>query len=320
MTEIKENNISLKKFRYSEIFGNTFQGEGKYTGVPTVWFRSWGCNFNCSGFGQDNPEDKSSWILDYEKIDVEKYKKLEDLPVFKRGCDSSYSWSKKFEKLSRKGTPEEIVNEIESFLKNEFNPEGKFFNPYSKQWTHMAFTGGEPMLAQTAIVEILNVFKNKNNMPKFITVETNGTQKIRQKLGNEITEFYKYDFSLISPFEIGPKKQEWFWSVSPKLYLSGENWNDAIKPEIVKEYYYYSKYGQLKYVVNNTERSWYEVEKATEMYRKEGIDWEVWIMPVGSEKEDQQKIQAKIAEECVKRGYNFSARLHCLVFDNIIGK
>jgi 7-carboxy-7-deazaguanine synthase len=311
---------STKKFRYSEIFGNTFQGEGKYTGVPTVWFRSWGCNFNCSGFGQENLNDKSTWVLDYENVDVKKYTKLEELPVFKRGCDSSYSWSKKFESLSRRDTAEEIVNKIENFLRNEFNPKGTFFNSYSKQWTHMAFTGGEPMLAQTAIIEILNEFKKRNNLPKFITIETNGTQKIREQLGQKIKEFYEYDFSQINDQDNKNIKQEWFWSVSPKLYISGEEWNSAIRPEIVEEYYHHSKYGQLKYVVDNSERAWYEVEKATELYKKRGIDWEVWIMPVGSEKEDLQKIQAEIAEEAMKRGYNFSARLHCLVFNNVIGK
>lgn len=33
-----------KKYRYSEMF-MSMQGEGHYTGVPTVWYRTWGCNF-----------------------------------------------------------------------------------------------------------------------------------------------------------------------------------------------------------------------------------------------------------------------------------
>lgn len=299
-----------KKFRYSEIFGKTIQGEGHYTGVPTVWFRSWGCNFNCNGFGQKNPEDESTWDLDYLKIDPTKYNKMEDLPVFNTGCDSSYSWAKMFSNLAHIDTAENIAKKIESYMISEHNPEGKFLHPKSKQWTHMAFTGGEPMMAQTAITEIMKVFIEKNNIPKYITIETNGTQKPRE---NFIDLIRKYKSLLDFDTEL-------FWSISPKLYLSGERWNDAIKPDVVKEYYALSKSGQLKYVVDGSEKAWRQVEEATELYRKEGIDFPVWIMPVGANKEGQEKIQAKVAEEAIERGYFVSARVHVFLFGNVIGK
>jgi organic radical activating enzyme len=38
----------------SEIF-KSIQGEGHYTGVPTIWIRSFGCNLECNGFGQVDP-------------------------------------------------------------------------------------------------------------------------------------------------------------------------------------------------------------------------------------------------------------------------
>lgn len=339
----KENKNSYtrfldKEYRYSEIFGNTFQGEGKYTGVNTVWYRSWGCNFNCNGFGQDNPYDQSTWKLDYLNLDVSKYNSMEELPVFKRGCDSSYSWSKKFSKLSRKGTPKQIVDEIEKYLKNEYNKSGSFLHKKTKQWTHMAFTGGEPMLNQSAILGILLEFIYRNNFPKYVTIETNGTQMLREDFKKFIKYFYynvdveerkvvnpilsedyeKNNYKKIGPYY--PSKNEWFWSVSPKLSISGEKWEEAIRPDIVKDYYKISKNGQLKFVVNNDERTWNEVEKAVSLYRDEGIDWDVWIMPVGAEKSDQEKIQAQIAEEALKRGYYVSPRVHCWVFGNVIGK
>lgn len=325
-----------REYRYSEIFGNTFQGEGTYTGVNTVWYRSWGCNFNCNGFGQENPYDPSTWKLDYLEIDPTKYEKMEDLPVFKRGCDSSYSWSKKFSNLSRKGKPSEIVNEIEKFLKNKFNPEGNFFHKKSKQWTHMAFTGGEPMLSQSALIAILMEFFHRYNLPRNITVETNGTIKIRPELEEFISEIYckkreKEDdlqfFILTNSNKNETIKhlynfydREWFWSVSPKLSISGEKWEDAIKPDVLKHYYDVSNKGQLKFVVDGSEKNWNELEKAVDLYRNVGINWDVWIMPVGANKEDQEKIQAKISEEALKRGYYVAPRVHCWVFGNIIGK
>ena len=96
---------------YSEIF-RSIQGEGHYTGVPTAWIRFFGCNLECSGFGQENPKDPSTYVLPYEKIDTTNITSVEELPVFKYGCDSSYSWSKKFAKIQKKGTPEEVAEKI----------------------------------------------------------------------------------------------------------------------------------------------------------------------------------------------------------------
>jgi organic radical activating enzyme len=285
-----------KKYRYSEIF-LSFQGEGHYTGIPTVWYRAWGCNFECRGFFQTNLDTPETWELDYQNIDINQYKTLEELPVFNQGCDSSYSWSKKFAQLAHNDTVEEITTKIRGLL-----PNGRFKHPKSKQSYHMAFTGGEPMLSQSAIRDILGQFQIENDYPEFITIETNGTQPIRQ-------DFIDYIES----------KTELFWSVSPKLYLSGEKWDDAIKPEIVAGYYKASNTGQLKYVCNGTERNWDEVERATDLYRKAGIDWPIWIMPVGATKEEQEEVQANIVNQAIQRGYNVAARVHVFVYGNRIG-
>ena len=291
--------MSTRKYRYSEIFGKTFQGEGQYTGDPTVWLRVWGCNFQCRGFGQEDPTNPDSWDLDFEKIDPSEYKSMEELPVFHRGCDSSYSWAKKFGHLAHQGTASEICDEIERWL-----PGGKFKHPESGQWHHMAFTGGEPMMSQTAIVDVMEEFARSDNTPKYVTIETNGTQKPRPAF----TELFK------------AHEGELFWSVSPKLYLSGEMWANAIKPEVLAEYVAISNAGQLKYVCNGTDRNWDEVKMATDLYREAGIDWKVWIMPVGADREMQESHQAIISEQAVERGYSVSARVHTWVFGNVIGK
>lgn len=291
--------MSDKKYRYSEIFGQTFQGEGAYTGRPTAWLRVWGCNFECAGFGQDQPDKPETYDLDYLKIDPSEYKSMEALPVFHRGCDSSYSWAKKFSHLAHQNTASEICEKIEAVL-----PGGKFLHPQSKQWHHMAFTGGEPMMSQTAIVDVMENFAARDNTPRFVTIETNGTQKPRPAFENL---FANHDGEL-------------FWSVSPKLYLSGEMWANAIKPEVLAHYKAISDHGQLKFVSNGTDRAWDEVARATEAYREAGINWDVWIMPVGADREMQESHQARIAEQAVERGYSVSARVHTWVFGNVIGK
>ena len=62
-----------------------------------------------------------------------------------------------------------------------------------------------------------------------------------------------------------------------------------------------------------------EVKKATDLYRKAGVTWPVFIMPVGARVEEQEDIQKKICEQTLERGYNFSARLHVFIFGNKIG-
>lgn len=292
--------------------------EGCYTGVPTVWFRSWGCNFTCKSFGQSHlPE--SQQIDPYSDVDVKKYKSMEELPVFPVGCDSGYSWSKKFAHLARQGTADEICEEIESFMRNQWNPEGKFLHPKSKQWTHLAFTGGEPMLAQTAMVEIMHAFKERNNVPKNVTVETNGTQEAREPLIRMVEALQlSSEFGGMLSDNMG--NPEWFWSISPKLSSSGEKWSDAIKPDTVKTYFEISPMGQLKYVVDGTDKCWEEVEAATQLYRQAGIPWPVWIMPVGADKEGQDRVAAEISEEAIDRGYNVASRVHTYVFGNVVGK
>lgn len=304
-----------KKFRYSEIFGGnglpsvsdrvmgSFQGEGRYSGHPTVWLRTFGCNFECRSFGQSHLPIGEQ-IDPYASIDPKEYKTMEELPVLTVGCDSGYSWAKKFAHLAKQGTPKEITNEIRSRLEG-----GSFQHPKSKQYTHMAFTGGEPILNQTALVEVMSQFLIENDAPRNITIETNGTQKLRQPFIDVFSHWMNID-----------SNNELFWSVSPKLYLSGESWSDAIRPDIVETYDKLSNRGQLKYVCDGSERAWDEVERATDLYRSVGIDWSVWIMPVSATKEGQEDIQAKIADQTMSRGYNFAARIHCWVYGNDMGR
>ena len=43
------------KLRYSEAFYSV-QGEGKFVGVPSVFLRTFGCNFRCMNFGLSRDE------------------------------------------------------------------------------------------------------------------------------------------------------------------------------------------------------------------------------------------------------------------------
>jgi 6-pyruvoyltetrahydropterin 2'-reductase len=297
----------MKEHLYSEIF-HSIQGEGHYTGVPTAWLRFWLCNLQCNGFGQDDPTDPKTYKLPYTEINPDDYEAMEDLPVFEYGCDSSYSWAKKFKGLQRRGTIEQIAQRIRDSMRSKKNPNGLFnFNDTNQ---HMCFTGGEPLMrhGQTASVELLRTFVEQNDEPLSVTYETNGTQL----LTNETMEyFYSWQKDRLN---------EIFFSISPKLFsVSGEKPDKAIKPEVISQYYNLSKDGQLKFVINGTDESWKEMEDVIDNCRALGVLYPVWVMPVGATVEGQKILDADVAHEAFKRGYNVAARVHTYLFGNLIG-
>jgi 6-pyruvoyltetrahydropterin 2'-reductase len=294
-----------KKYYYSEIF-YSIQGEGQYTGVPTAWIRFFLCNLQCNGFGQIDPTNPDTYELPFENFDVSSVKRVEDLPVWDKGCDSSYTWAKKFKGLMGYETPSALANKITDILRTKENPNGLFLHPVSKQQQHLCFTGGEPLmvLSQNAIIGIYKEFEKQNNVPVSMTFETNGTQKLKP-------EFIDWVNGIDS---------EIFFSVSPKLWtVSGEKKAKAIKPEVVKDYYNLSKAGQLKFVVGDNDDQWNEMESVIKEFRDAGVDYPVWVMPVGAREEEQTESAGKVAERAFKRGYNVAARVHVYLFGNAIG-
>lgn len=305
--------MNQKPITYSEIF-HSFQGEGYYTGTSTAWIRLFKCNLQCDGFGQQDATDKSTYILPRNTFELTpEIKSMQDLPVFEYGCDSSYSWAAKFKKLVKRDHVDVVCSKICDTLKHVTNIEGIFEHPVSKQHTHMAFTGGEPMLnqSQQSIIDILKYFDTQKNKPQYVTVETNGTQPFKEniKLNQYIIDNYN------------KPHYQWFWSVSPKLFhTSGENHHRAIKPAIVNQYKKISNNGQLKFVVNNDDKCWDELQRIIDLFRINDIDWPIYIMPVGASKQQQQTTEVEnIINKAIKCGYNVSPRVHCYVYGNKIG-
>ena len=303
-----------KTYRYSEIF-YSFQGEAELAGKPSVWIRFFGCNLECNGFGQQDPTNPATYILPYQTFDVQSVKRVEDLPVWNYGCDSSYSWSAKYKHLVKDATAAEIARLIVDQMRHSSNPEGLFVHPDTGQDTQLCFTGGEPMMWQKAMIEIIRELKLLHNAPRTVTVETNATKKISEDLKTFINDEF---------VEEGGGR--WHWAMSPKLWtVAGEK--DAVDPNIILDYCSntYST-AILKFVCNGTEQCWAEVATHTNtiqrLFGEEGFySPDIWIMPVGATKDQQEDAQvAMIAMEAMKRGYQVATRNHCYVFGNVIGK
>jgi len=104
------------------------------------------------------------------------------------------------------------------------------------------------------------------------------------------------------------------FSVSAKLPGSGEDWTEAIRPDVVCEY---TEYGNtyLKFVVA-TEADIADAEKAVTQYRLAGFEGHVYLMPVGGV-ESVYTLNAKnVALAAMQRGWRYSDRLQVPLFKN----
>ena len=274
----------MSKLKVSELF-YSLQGEGRFMGTPSVFLRTFGCNFTCSGFGM--PKGQLSNERDLVAANVGLYKQYGYLPLVSTGCDSYASWDVRFKHLSPVLTTESIAEAIVDTL------------PF-KEWRdeHLIITGGEPLLGwQKAYPDLLDDPKMDNL--KELTFETNGTQRLSDDLK-------KYLFS--------KKQLNVTFSVSPKLSVSGEKWEEAIQPKIVREYEWFGS-AYLKFVIAS-EEDCDEALKATDEYRKEGFKGPVYLMPVGGVESVYAMNNKAVALLAMKHGLRYSDRLQVPLFKN----
>ena len=119
----------------------SIQGEGKYTGAPSLFLRFGGCNMKCEGFGCTEIAPDGSKIL---------------------GCDTIYAVNK--EHFSKKWVPIERADDLLNILDLYELPDG----------VDIVLTGGEPLIyaGDKIFVEFLNELHKNGNR---ICFETNGS-------------------------------------------------------------------------------------------------------------------------------------------------
>lgn len=285
------------KIKVSEIF-YSLQGEGRFVGVPSVFLRTYGCNFTCSGFGC-KPGEKSTGADEVAKK-VELYKTFTDLPLVETGCDSYASWHPAYKHLSPTLTTEELVDKMLALT-----PNGAWMQSNGND-VHLVITGGEPLLGwQRAYKELLSHPRMADL--KNITFETNGTQELHE-------DFRDYLIDWASD----KAGREVTFSVSAKLSASGELWEEAIKPLVVNIYQTYG-HTYLKFVVE-TEDHVNEAVRAVDEFRAGGFKGTVYLMPQGGVVTPYDANKLNIANICCERGFNYSPRLHVDLWGNGWGK
>lgn len=297
----------MKDVKYTEIF-NSVQGEGSRTGKLCTWVRFFSCNLQCNGFGQKDPTDTTSYVLPYQTINIDSVKRIEDLPLFTTGCDTSHSWSARYKHLALSKPAEEVAEDVRDLLAGR-----SFKHPVSGQSVEHVFTGGEPMMQQDAMINIVNTWIEQGDYPEVITIETNGTKKLTEDMVQNIVQWR--DWHGI----------EVVFSVSQKLWnVAGETKKKAFLPEVIQQYWMISEQtntahmAQLKYVLNDSEAAWEELLENLAVLREYGVDWDVWIMPVGASYNAQvdSNVVGKIADRAIANGFHVSGRMHVVLWGN----
>ena len=277
------------KIKVSELF-YSIQGEGRYMGVPSVFLRTFGCNFTCDGFGMPKGEKTNERHSIADRIT--EFKQYRDLPLVHTGCDSYASWDPRFKDLSPMVTTDGLAKSIVELL------------PY-KEWRdeHLVITGGEPLLGwQRAYPELLN--HPLMQSLKEITFETNGTQELSDELKN-----YLYHWGI---------EQRGYnsltFSVSAKLSCSGESRDDAIKPTVLRDYEKIG-YTYLKFVIASEDDA-IEALDTVQVYRHHGFKGPVYFMPVGGVESVYSMNNRRVAELAMVNGIRYSDRLQVPLFKN----
>ena len=119
----------------------SIQGEGKYTGTPSLFFRFGGCNMKCEGFGCKETSTSGVEVL---------------------GCDTVYAVNK--EHFSHTWIPINKASELLNILNQYDLPSA----------VDIVLTGGEPLIYANdeVFIEFLQVLHKNGHQ---ITFETNGS-------------------------------------------------------------------------------------------------------------------------------------------------
>ena len=174
-------------------------------------------------------------------------------------CDSKYTWHPKHSD-NRILLNTKIVQEIKKY-----------------PCKHLVITGGEPLLQQDGLKDLLSNLKNY-----YIELETNGSLPL--KINKYIEQI----------------------NCSPKLKNSGNTPYSLQMPPTTKNVIY-------KFVVK-TKSDVSGIEKYCKKYKIPKS--KVWLMPEGVSRNKILEKSRWLIELCKKEGYNFSPRLHIMLWGN----
>ena len=156
---------------------------------------------------------------------------------------------------------------------------------------HLVITGGEPLMQQAELAPLALFFKSRG---LYCEVETNGTLVPLQEMVEAVSQ----------------------WNVSPKLDNSGNSIGRREIPDALRAFRDLDE-AYFKFVVVEPE----DVEEVCGLVDRYGIpSHRVVLMPEGVTPEAISARSRWLAEECARRGFRFSTRLHILLWGDERGR
>jgi len=267
------------RIRISEIF-QSIEGEGPNLGRPTLFVRTYGCNFTCAGFS--NP----GHLAKVDSFITSDLRSLDDFEYI-GGCDSIYSWHPAYKHLTTWFTVDELIKELAD-----------------SEAQILSITGGEPLLHQDFLTELLLRDDELSHFNK-ILIETNGSVVVSNDFINAAKNcMITIEFSISPKLSNSGEKRSIAINAKAikKLEEAGFIYFKFVtsgKPEEIEE---------IKGVLDNYS------ETLPLM-----LNSDVWLMPEGAEKEQIELCQKQVVNACLANNWNFSPRMHVYIWGSKAG-
>ncbi len=230
----------------------SIQGEGKSLGWPSIFVRTSLCNLHCV------------W------------------------CDTDYTWNWKgtrfphrndarpgYQKFDKKDWIAECTVDEVAAMVTDF------------PCHNVILTGGEPMIQQPALTDLMAVLREKSALYRF-EVETNGTLLPSEAFDAAIDQY----------------------NVSPKLENSGNGRKLRERPAAYR-FFAASPKANFKFVVADPA----DLEEVLGLIDRFGIAPEkVWLMPEGSTRQTLARRRKWLVDICKDYGFRYTDRLHVQIW------
>lgn len=203
-------------------------------------------------------------------------------------CDTDYTWN-------WQGTPFKHQNDISPDYQKYIKKDNLRKMSNEEIWEsicqfpceNIVITGGEPLVQKKDLTELLRLLKQKN--PNFyIEFETNGTilpDEALDALTDQYNVSVKLQNALVTEKERINRKAIFFFAQSPK--------------------------SNFKFVVDTPQ----DLDEIQNLIQKFDIDSKkIYLMPQGVNPKILRKKQQWLIEICKQYGFNYTDRLHILVY------
>lgn len=195
------------------------------------------------------------------------------------GCDSFISWS-----VKNRFTIPQILDLLDS--------EG--YTKHLREGAIWKITGGEPLIQQKNLLELVRAFAKRNGFIPKIDFETNATIE-------PLSEWKAYQVT---------------YTTSPKLSNNGDPEEKRYKPAVLR--WHVQEGSGFKFVINDKK----DLDEVYEKYISHPDvlipKHRVWLMPCCGSRNEHVEKAAMVAEICKEHDLKFSPRLQLVIWDKAL--